>query len=52
MNPKRNRLISVVLVVILFLCGVVIFLDQNGAFGDGSGSQGNEPVVVPQYDLR
>lgn len=43
---NRSRLISGVLVVILLVCGVVIFLDQNGVFS-GSNSGSRPPVTAP-----
>jgi len=39
---SRSRVVGGLLALILVVCGAVIYLDQNGAFGDTS-----TPVVNP-----
>ncbi|THF70755.1 hypothetical protein E7T06_06395 [Deinococcus sp. Arct2-2] len=43
---SRSRVVGGLLALILLGCGVTIFLDQNGAFGDTPASVVN-PVNTP-----
>ncbi|MDB5045631.1 MAG: hypothetical protein JWQ08_1681 [Deinococcus sp.] len=44
---NRSRIVGGLLALILLICGVTIFLDQNGAFGNTSQSVNLPSPVTP-----
>lgn len=41
---RRARVLGTLLVLILLVCGGVIYLDQRGAFGESSPGQATTPA--------